>query len=68
MAVYDFDKVICRKNTGAIKTDALGRFFGKEDLLPMWVADMDFATPHFIIDALRERLEHPVFGYTEVPD
>lgn len=68
MALYDFDKVICRKNTGAIKTDALGRFFGKEDLLPMWVADMDFATPHFIIDALRERLEHPVFGYTEVPD
>lgn len=68
MAVYDFDEVICRKNSGAIKTDALGRFFGKEDLLPMWVADMDFATPHFVIDALRERLDHPVFGYTEVPD
>ena len=40
---------------------------GRDDLLPMWVADMDFATPDFILDAIRQRLEHPVLGYTIEP-
>ena len=68
MKIYDFDKVVERRGSGAIKTDALGKVFGKEDLIPMWVADMDFETPDFIIDALNERMQHPVFGYTAEPE
>ena len=67
MGRYDFDKVIDRKGSGAIKTDALKDKFGREDLIPLWVADMDFETAPFIVDALKERLEHPVFGYTAQP-
>ena len=68
MKIYDFDKVIERRGSGAIKTDALGKVFGKEELIPMWVADMDFETPDFIREALIERMEHPVFGYTAEPE
>ena len=67
MGEYDFDAIIPRRGTGALKTDALNERFGKDGLLPMWVADMDFATPPFIVDALRQRLEHPIFGYTIEP-
>ncbi len=65
---YDFDKVVCRRGTGCVKWDALGKVYGREDILPLWVADMDFETPDFIMNALRGRLEHPVLGYTMVPD
>lgn len=68
MKTYDFDKIIERKGTGAVKTDALKKVYGKEDLIPLWVADMEFETPDFIVEALRERLEHPVFGYTVMPE
>ena len=68
MKTYDFDKIIDRRGTGAVKTDILKSVFGKEDLLALWVADMDFETPDFIIDALKERMEHPVFGYTIEPE
>ncbi len=68
MKTYDFDKVIERRGTGAIKTDALRDVYGHEDLIPLWVADMDFETPEFITEALRARLEHSVFGYTKQPD
>lgn len=68
MKAYDFDRIIERRGTGAIKTDALKKVFGKEDLVPLWVADMDFETPDFIVNALKERLEHPVFGYTAEPE
>ena len=64
---YDFNTVIDRRGTDAVKTDGLTDFFGRSDLLAAWVADMDFATPDFIIDALRERLNHPVLGYTREP-
>lgn len=64
---YDFDQIIDRRGSGALKTDALGERYGRPDLIPLWVADMDFATPPFIIDALRRRLEHPVLGYTVEP-
>ena len=67
MKTYDFDKIIERRGTGAIKCDALGKFFGKDDLIPMWVADMDFETPDFITEALMERMKHPIFGYTSEP-
>lgn len=66
---YDFDKPVDRNNTCCVKYDALEAVFGKTGLLPLWVADMDFETPDFIIDALKERLEHPVLGYAcELPD
>ena len=68
MKTYDFDKVIERRGSGAVKTDALMKVYGKDDLIPLWVADMDFETPDFITEALRQRLEHPVFGYTEQPE
>lgn len=64
---YDFDSRIERRGSGALKYDALQERYGDASLLPLWVADMDFATPPFIIDALRRRLEHPVMGYTVEP-
>lgn len=67
MKDYSFDEVIERRGSGAIKTDLLEERFGRGDLLAAWVADMDFATPPFIMDALRERLKHPVLGYTAEP-
>lgn len=68
MKTYDFDKITERKGTGAIKTDVLGKVYGKDDLIPLWVADMDFETPDFIVEALKKRMEHPVFGYTALPE
>ncbi|MFX1507220.1 MAG: MalY/PatB family protein [Promethearchaeota archaeon] len=61
-----FDEVIDRSNTGSIKWDPfyLKKLFGKKDLLPLWVADMDFRTPQPVIDALLERVKHGIFGYT----
>lgn len=64
---YDFDTIIPRHGTGALKYDALSERYGRPDLLPLWVADMDFATPPFIMEALRRRMEHPVMGYTIEP-
>ena len=64
---YNFDEIINRRGTGALKYDALEEHFGNPDLLPLWVADMDFATPPFIIEALCERLRHPILGYTVEP-
>lgn len=60
---YNFDREIERRGTDSYKWDANDRLFGKRDLLPFWVADMDFATPEPILDAIRERCDHPVFGY-----
>ena len=64
---FDFDEIIERRGSGALKYDALLERYGNPDLLPLWVADMDFATPSFIVDALKERMEHPLFGYTVLP-
>ena len=68
MKTYDFDRIVDRHGTNAVKYDALTDVFGRKELLPLWVADMDFATPDFILDALRRRLDHPVLGYTQLPD
>ncbi len=67
MPQYNFDQIIDRRHTGALKFDVLEERYGDANLLPLWVADMDFATPPFIVDALRKRLEHPIFGYTVDP-
>ncbi|WP_418698618.1 MalY/PatB family protein [Bacteroides sp.] len=61
---YDFDEVIERRGTDSVKWDGVKNIWGRDDLLPMWVADMDFRTPPFVMDALRKRLEHEVLGYT----
>lgn len=63
----DFDRIIERHGSGALKYDALEERYGDAGLLPLWVADMDFATPDFILEALRERLKHPILGYTVEP-
>ena len=66
---YDFDRIIDRRGTNAVAYEKLPFYFNTSDAEPFWVADCAFATPDFIIDALRQRLEHPIFGYTvEHPD
>lgn len=64
MEQYDFDRLVSRKGTGCVKVDGLKQNFGREDLIPLWVADMDFLTPSCIVDAVKERCRHEVFGYT----
>jgi cystathionine beta-lyase len=64
---YDFDRVIERKGTDSVKYDLLQPLFGREDVLPMWVADMDFAVPDFVKEAIIDRAEHEVYGYTVRP-
>lgn len=67
MKTYNFDEIIDRSGSGDLKHEALLPRWGRNDLLPLWVADMDFATPDFVVDALKARLSHPVFGYTIEP-
>ena len=65
---YNFDQIIDRTGSDDLKHSVLQERYGRSDLLPLWVADMDFETPAFITDALRKRLDHSLFGYTVVPD
>lgn len=65
---FDFDKVIARDDTASVKQDGRAGYFGTADVLPLWVADMDFATPEAVTKALMKRAEHPVYGYTFYPD
>jgi cystathionine beta-lyase len=67
MNSYDFDKVVDRSGSGDLKHEVLQERYGRADLLPLWVADMDFETPACITDALRERLNHSLYGYTIEP-
>lgn len=67
MKTYNFDEIIDRSGSGDLKHEALLPRWGRNDLLPLWVADMDFATPDFVVDALKTRLSHPIFGYTIEP-
>lgn len=64
MRQYNFDQVIDRKGTDCIKVDLLEERFGTKDLTALWVADMDFRTPDFIVNAIRKRCDHEIFGYT----
>lgn len=61
---FNFDEVIDRKGTKCLKWDLYPKIFKHDDLLPLWIADMDFRAPDFVIEALRKRLEHEVLGYT----
>lgn len=67
-SAYDFDSEICRKGTNSIKWDRSDSKFGETDLLPLWIADTDFAVPAEITEAARKRLDHPVFGYSAPPE
>lgn len=68
MTKFNFDEIIDRSGSLDYKHCAMKRVFGRDDLLPLWVADMDFATPDFVIDALRKRLNNPILGYTTMPE
>jgi len=63
MISYNFDEIIDRRGTGAVKTDILPERYGRTDLIAMWVADMDFRCGDFITDALKKRCDEGVFGY-----
>ena len=60
---YDFDQVICRKNTNSSKWDNVKARVGNADAIPMWVADGDFVAPEPIRRMLEERVRHGIFGY-----
>lgn len=64
MSFYDFDKLIDRSHTSCVKYDARDKVFGKSDVIPLWVADMDFAVAPEIHEAIVNRASHPIFGYT----
>ncbi len=65
---YDFDDIVERRGTSSLKWDYEERFAGTTGLLPLWVADMDFRAPPEIVEALRRRVEHGVYGYTLEPE
>jgi len=64
---WNFDEKVTREGTGSLKYDFRKEIFGSGDVIPMWVADMDFLTPDFIIRAMRKRLDHEIMGYTLRP-
>ena len=64
MKHYNFDEIIERRGTDCFKWDAPAKQYGRDDLTPMWVADMDFRSPDFVMEALRKRCDHEVLGYT----
>ena len=64
----NFDTIIDRRNTYCDKWDYLERYYGEKDMLGLWVADMDFAVPKAVSEAIRKRTEHPIYGYTETDE
>jgi cystathionine beta-lyase len=64
---WDFDEDVSREGSDCLKYDRRKEIFGYGDIIPMWVADMDFKTPDFIISALKKRLEHEIMGYSFHP-
>lgn len=68
MSLTDFDRLSDRRGRACVKWDLLSKLFGRDDLIPLWVADSDFPAPAAIVDALRWRADHPFYGYTFPPD
>ncbi|WP_404468832.1 MalY/PatB family protein [Sutcliffiella horikoshii] len=66
MKSYDFNESINRKNTSSVKWDETGRVFGSSDVLPMWVADMDFQAPQEVTKAIMDKAQHGIYGYTAI--
>ena len=65
---YNFDEIIDRRGTDCLKYDFGMKRKGRDDLLPMWVADMDFRLPEEILADLHKRVDHGIFGYTDPLD
>jgi cystathionine beta-lyase len=65
---YNFDEIIDRSNTNCEKYDGRKKVFGTDDVIPLWVADTDFRTPGFIVEAVKERAAHEIYGYPMKPD
>lgn len=65
---FDFDRPICRDGTDSVKHDGRADYFGTADVLPLWVADMDFAAPEAVTQALLARAAHPIYGYSRYPE
>jgi cystathionine beta-lyase len=63
-----FDAQICRKGTSSVKFDTAIQNGYPEDILPMWIADMDFQAPPCVLKALHEAIDHGIFGYSMVDD
>lgn len=61
--LFDFDKIIPRQGTGSRKWDALENVFGSNEVLPLWIADMDFSSPKAVSNAIIERANHPIYAY-----
>lgn len=68
MNISRFDAVIERRNTASWKWDKMDRVFGTSDLLPMWIADMDFAAPPEVIEAVTRKAQHGIYGYATFPN
>ncbi|RPI76764.1 MAG: cystathionine beta-lyase, partial [Desulfobacteraceae bacterium] len=66
--MFDFDALIDRGNTGSIKWDARTKLFKNPDVIPMWVADMDFQSPPQVNETLLQRARYGIYGYTEVSE
>ncbi len=64
MKKYNFDEIVPREGTNCVKYDLREKYFKSPDVLPLWVADADFKTPDFIVDAIKERAGHEIYGYT----
>ena len=60
---YNFDEMIDRHGTQSVKYDSTKELWGRDDVLPLWIADMDFEVAKPIRDRIAKRIEHPVFGY-----
>lgn len=67
MTTWNFDEAVSREGTNSVKYDLREDIFGRRDIIPMWVADMDFRTPDLIINKLRKRLDNGIFGYSFHP-
>ena len=65
--MYNFDQIIDRHGTGCAKCGELAELFGSTELTPLWIADMDFAVCPEITQALRRRIDHPIYGYAVAP-
>ena len=68
MAQYNFDQIIDRRNTNSLKYDFAVERGRPADVLPLWVADMDFRAPQPVLDALQAAVAHGIFGYSEVKE
>lgn len=65
---FDWDRVIARQGSASVKHDGYAAYFGTADVMPLWVADMDFAAPEAVTQALVARAAHPIYGYSFFPD